>query len=798
MIKILNLLLFINLALFAKSSYVSLTQESDKNGHAGFREQIESVPEANLNGSDITLGTSYTFPYNANKIPTNDNRYNDITWCTNGMLRVKVYVPPHLDSLQIVMQILPLNSGIGFATYVPMGQIDEYEAQSKKELGKTAYLNKFWTEHKTVSFAIDNVYSIVLNDYARSKYSIDESEGGYLYLSFSQSSKINPSAKDFDARYKMAFSLYYDFKHPFTQEMRNDILSKIPNGLTEPVENAQTLITRECSATQQLSIVTEEGVAKSAEEICDDTNGVYFNNTCYYFPSDQAKYDCEVTDGDVWSGNRCITDAETSCNSNSEKKWYIAGNECLERLDEISTASSYDMTQPTTLLYDKNETTYKMAFYRANAEDWETELKLSNNNATSTTTQKVTILNEDMSKSLLSFNVNIDSAQEWSGYIYEKNNKLYFDAPLPGNNDANSTQELSEYVTKGIILVEPAEQVNMDTDQLNVNLKYGLNLLTPAVTLTQAQQDCSDNGGTWTSALGCIGAPNPVSSVSAQSSSATAQASSATSLTQAQQNCSNAGGSWTNALGCIGGTFTPSSVAQASSSASAQSSVATSQSSSVSLTQAQTNCTNNGGVWTSALGCIGATQSSVSSTSGTSSTSGQSSSVSLSQAQTDCKNQGGTWTSTLGCLGGVIPPASQIDNATTFEVITSYIEATKTYKIDGWLARYDFINVDDELDWVFVTKTGKVYQLQGDRSNGVFGWKRVYITPVSKTYALVQIGDWDSDGDGSFDWIAIDEGNNRVYKINGVNSNGRFTFLDNKPIAIEFEISKDQRSVTFK
>jgi hypothetical protein len=695
--KILLLLFLTNIILIANPTYVSLTKGADASGNKGFKKQIENIPLNNENGSDITLGVAYTFPFNAGKISEDDSRYNDITWCTNGMLRVKVYVPPHIDSLQVVMQILPLNSGVGFATYVPMGEINEYESQDKTEVGKTAFYNNLWNEHKTVTFNIDNVFSFVLNDYAKSKYDIDDSEGGYLYLSFSQVSKINQSAKAYDARYQMAFSLYYDFKHPFTDAMRNDVLSVIPNGLTEPVEESQTLVTRECTGSRNIALVTEEGVAKSLEEICRDNNGVFVDSECYYLPTDQEKYNCVVVDHDSWNGSRCVREEETLCNQNPQKKWYIAGDECLEIEDEISTASSFDSTQETTLLYDKNDTSYKVAFYHANEENWETEIKLSNNNITSTTTQKITILNSDMSKILLSFNVSIESQKEWSAYIYEKDHKLYIDSPLPGSNDSNVTQMLSEYITKGVVLVEPEETVNMNTDILNVGLKYGLNLLQPTVALTQAQQECRDNGGSWTNALGCIGA-TAVSSTQSSSSSSE-------SLTDAQQECKDNGGSWTNALGCIGG---------------------------------------------------------------------------------------GVTTDTASSSSSVV----QEDSEVVFEKITSII-ASETYEVSGWLARYDFINVDNELDWVFISKSRKVYQLQGDSSNGVFGWKRVYVVPTSKAYAMIQIGDWDVDGDGKFDWLAVDKSSNRVYKISGVNDSGRFIFLDYRPINVEFEFSENEEFITF-
>ncbi|MEA2111080.1 MAG: hypothetical protein U9P71_03420 [Campylobacterota bacterium] len=123
--------------------------------------------------------------------------------------------------------------------------------------------------------------------------------------------------------------------------------------------------------------------------------------------------------------------------------------------------------------------------------------------------------------------------------------------------------------------------------------------------------------------------------------------------------------------------------------------------------------------------------------------------------------------------------------------------STKTYNVSGSFAPYNFAGVDDAFDWTFVTPTDVVYQLQGiaPSANDAFGWKKVTVNPSTPSWYMSYLGDWDSDGNGKYDWILVGNGFDAVYKLEGVTATGNFAY--SQKIDIEYSVSSDKKTITF-
>lgn len=130
-------------------------------------------------------------------------------------------------------------------------------------------------------------------------------------------------------------------------------------------------------------------------------------------------------------------------------------------------------------------------------------------------------------------------------------------------------------------------------------------------------------------------------------------------------------------------------------------------------------------------------------------------------------------------------------------VLKSTLLATKEYGVSGSFAPYNFTGVDDAFDWTFVTPSNIVYQLQGSApsDNDAFGWKKVSVTPSTPSWYMSYLGDWDSDGNGKYDWILVGNGFDAVYKLEGVTDTGNFAYSDK--IDVPYSVSSDKKMVTF-
>ena len=548
---------------YAGATYQSFTEFASTDGYKGLREQIEHVSEDVVAGRrDITISSSIDLPYNISLVNmTRDEAYqlplSETSWCSNGMLRVKVYVPPHISDFLFNMQLYPNNYAMGFITYIPNDEINEKSGWDDwSDYDFMGYYRALWAEHKTVPFVISPTVSFTITDWEIENFNIDTTNGGYLYISVTQFPDIFESARDYDYRYQWLGAYYVNFKKPFTEAMRQDVLAAIPEGQTEPAEPAQHLYTKECSAPYDFMIDTEPGEAVNPQELCEANNGTYVNDTCYYLPGDQVKYDCEITNNDYWNGSRCVTQEETDCNAMDNHYWYIGGNECLYTFDQITTADSPLIPSPQTLIQERTDAAYKISYYEANSEGWSTNINVLNHNATSSTVQAVKVLSEDGQRELGEFAITVEKESEWAGRLFVQNNVLTLEGKKNTNDLTTQKMVLNSNDHKGIVIVQPENpEVLKNNDQLTVVLKYGLNLTytqpgtssssSSAATSSQsnaAAEECEARGGSYIYETGqCLGAEESSSSSarSSSQSSSSVKSSSSSSVVSSSKSASS-------------------------------------------------------------------------------------------------------------------------------------------------------------------------------------------------------------------------------------------------------------------
>ncbi len=739
----------------AEPTYFSLTKLSAADGAKGFREQVMNVPEnGKSKENDIVLSYSTKIPFDASLIDQTPAeaqklRLQDVNWCTNGLKKIKIYIPPHIAYLKIAMQYFPINYGLGFATFRPAGGIiDEKNAKGKEEVGSKTYYDNLWNKGKTVVFKVNETADIAFESFLIKYYGIDTSKGGYLYLTFTQASNIIGAARKYDPRYAIGISVDMNFEHPFTQQMRDDVLSAIPAGLDEPIEPAVHVISRECKAPLEYDLVTESGKIVPPDEACSDKGGVYEGNVCYMLPAEQEKYDCVVTDGDVWDNGRCVRLPERECNAQSDKHWFVEGGECLYTYDAIDTDPNAQEV-PKTLQQDINGSKIKIYDYVVNPEGWRTQFYLSNTDTAHALSERVTVLDDNATK-LADFNFTIAAGSVWSGRLFYDNGQLTLEAPTDSEAADTVFKYIDANVTKGTLVFEGNESAIAAT---TVKVEYGNALSWKGqATVTPEEQACMDAGGFYSADTGeCYGGKNSSASSSSVSSVRSSSSSSASYSSTPTQ------GSSTSAYD----------------------------------TRAEQECQQRGGFYSADTGeCYGAKAQSSSS----------SSVASESPEEKSCHDRGGYYA--LSKCWFAEDDNSDDDPVYTYEseqdALAGYL-AGKTFKINGWFAEHDFENAPTSFDWAYVTPEGDVYQLHGNQpgQESVFGWKKVYfgVSRDEFKYAMVFVGDWDRDGSTKFDWIVINLSTHKVDKLAGANANGTFRYLEGG-INIDAEIGDNE--ITFR
>ena len=505
--------LLVSIAASQEATYISAHSGTDRNGNTGFRAQIEGVPYNDENGFDIDLPFGKNIPYNLSLVNmSSDEAYktnlSDIDWCSNGMRRIKVYVPPYIKSEAIGFIVSPNNTVIVTATYRPTGVIDEQNVLYSENL-KYSERERALAEGKTLMFTVTNNGALTINESFFKDNGIDNTKnGGWLYLSVTQADGALQAARDYDSRYVFSTSVTINFQHPFTDEMRRQVLSVIPAGMTEPAEEPLRLITRECKDPKTLTTVPEAGVAMTPEEECD-ANGIYYDpdkQKCYY--RNDAEYRCEVTDNPsgTWNGSRCVYQKELDCNADSDTQWYVGGGLCLDKdktavmLESNASVSSIGIGD---FDIENNTTAYIARYYQANDEGWATSISLQNVNASSSTVQKVTIL-DSQEKELNDIDVTLASGKEWKGILFVDAGQLKLTGRDPAGGDGNVTYELGGSTTDnayGTIMVLPEKQVNLS--ETKVEMKYGVNLYRAPVDTTSEIYHCEKVcGGMWIDASG--------------------------------------------------------------------------------------------------------------------------------------------------------------------------------------------------------------------------------------------------------------------------------------------------------
>lgn len=524
-------LLALSLTVFAGPTYTSMTRFEDSNGVSGFRNQFMNVPDIQQSAQgDIAIGASYTVPYNTKLLTQTEEEARSLAlsavdWCIDDMLRVKVYIPAHIASFQVALQYLPINDGLMFATYIPDGEIRE----DKDGIVYTNLFEELWANHKTTAWIFKTAASFVLNSTYISRYGIDTSKGGYLYLSFSQSDN-KVSNKEYDPRYKMSFSIYYTFQRPLTSAMREDILSQIPTNETEPVEPDQILTTGACSqyavsgnnvnfTPAPFLIEVEAGEPLSPQEACEKLygNDAFYDADktladtaeCYDTRSDQ--YQCLV-EGLRWDG-RCISADEEACNADPDTTWFLDGNTCLDDLKSI---------EP---VIDEEENALYFEPFQVNEDGWMTQMFIHNKDANET--RDYTIAVKPRESNSLGFTFNAQPGDSATLEVTKSNNKIRVNLYDSDGVAMENEQTIPTADTNGSISlsVDTNDSTWRDAAKTEVIFKYGNNIQTAAAVSSSSSSSssaASSSGDAQSSVASLI--YQPVSSVSsAYSSSAVSQ-----------------------------------------------------------------------------------------------------------------------------------------------------------------------------------------------------------------------------------------------------------------------------------
>lgn len=117
------------------------------------------------------------------------------------------------------------------------------------------------------------------------------------------------------------------------------------------------------------------------------------------------------------------------------------------------------------------------------------------------------------------------------------------------------------------------------------------------------------------------------------------------------------------------------------------------------------------------------------------------------------------------------------------EKLTSSIES---FEIAGWLYHYDFSDVNDDYDYVYLSReNGKLYRLKPTTGEDL-KWesvKGIRVDADEKRAAFVLVGDWDKDGKGKNDWVIIDVNNKSVYRFLGNIGAGKLGW-DSDPLPV--------------
>ena len=134
--------------------------------------------------------------------------------------------------------------------------------------------------------------------------------------------------------------------------------------------------------------------------------------------------------------------------------------------------------------------------------------------------------------------------------------------------------------------------------------------------------------------------------------------------------------------------------------------------------------------------------------------------------------------------------------ANTVELEKS-LKNTGKYNISGAFAPYTF-GEDSKSNWTFnFTGIDGAYQLLGEAGTdkNVFGWKKANITPKSPTFYMVNLGDWDKDGDTKFDWLVLTTDGKTIYKLAGADpKTGAFAY--SSKLNVTATISADKTKLT--
>jgi len=491
------------------ATYESVTDQVDVfSGLAGFENQFNALTEFGEAGGDIAVSLKKYVPYNTELLTMSEeeaknSNFTDVAYCTNGMLRMKVYVPPHLEKFQASFSFRPNNNGILYATFQPNGTIDEANPVDLS-VDSSTYWNSFWNGHKTIEFILSNVFSFSYTPMWASMYNIDTSKGGYLYLAFTQSDNI-VSNKDYNPGYAITVSAYYTFKTPMTPQMKQEILDDYNNG-----ETSQMLTTNECSQ-YTVNMVNGEKVADfhpapfaidvegGAPLPCEERGEGYqeVDGVCY----PPYIYECKFTQGGTWTGQRCVTPAEDDCNNDPETQWIVATNQCLPKYAGLDTNESSNNSDAVdmAIVEDNSDVASdplnggisEILFspFQANTYGWASRLTVSNANVSEAAVYDIEVRGSNNQHLIDIANVSVSPDEDIAIELTKVNSVLK--AQIYDANGTLVTQsQIQTSETNGTLSLSPVSMPGRE--DLFYKFEYGYNL--PG--LGGSQNDGGTNGGT--------------------------------------------------------------------------------------------------------------------------------------------------------------------------------------------------------------------------------------------------------------------------------------------------------------
>jgi len=315
------ILLILTANLVADVTFDSLTNRKSGSGYVGFKGAIENTPEEDKSGVDFVFNTSELLSYDLSAVGQDD-------WCSNGTWMTKVFLPPHLSLFNISFNMIPNNNFAGIFFYRPLDDtrttIDINNYVTYVDIASIGKVSALIDKKNVFVQEFSNTGSITIKN---SSFTSGANNGGWLYIMFTQMSTVFGGAEPYNPNYVLSLSINGSMIHPFTENMRQEILDLIPAGQTEPNEPPFQLITKECNEPKTITVEVEKG-----DEIncyIDSDNDGYGKSGSTPITV-QATQSCQA--GYVDNANDCNDNEATAYNNATE----IVGDGIKQQCNDTS------------------------------------------------------------------------------------------------------------------------------------------------------------------------------------------------------------------------------------------------------------------------------------------------------------------------------------------------------------------------------------------------------------------------------------------------------------------------------